>query len=59
MPDSTKVGQGLQRETDKAQSVDWTYNGIKLILVDTPGFDSAREDDEENLGAIATYLRTE
>ncbi|KIM50948.1 hypothetical protein SCLCIDRAFT_68495, partial [Scleroderma citrinum Foug A] len=60
VPDSTKVGQGPQRETDKAQSVVWTSDDrIKVILVDTPGFDDARETDEDNLETIATYLKTE
>lgn len=60
MPGSTKVGQGLKRETVKAQSVGWTSgHGIKVILVDTPGFDAAREADEENLGTIATHLQTQ
>jgi len=50
---STKVGQ---RKTERVQHIVWTNNGIKVILVDTPGFDAVRESDEQNLEKIATYL---
>jgi len=30
--------------------------GYRLVLVDTPGFDAAYEDDQHNLDQVATWL---
>lgn len=54
-----RVGHSLQSETSRVQPIELDFNkGIRLRLVDTPGFDDSREGitDFEVLSMIATFL---
>ncbi|KAI6147923.1 P-loop containing nucleoside triphosphate hydrolase protein [Pisolithus tinctorius] len=56
------VGHSLESETSKIQPIQWVNNdGVKIKLVDTPGFDDSREGltDTDVLKMIATFLEKE
>ncbi|KAL4064015.1 hypothetical protein J3A83DRAFT_667588 [Scleroderma citrinum] len=57
-----KVGHSIQSETSEIQSISWvTENGIRVKIVDTPGFDDSRPgmNDVQVLKMIATFLINE
>ncbi|KAI5993739.1 hypothetical protein F5J12DRAFT_726660 [Pisolithus orientalis] len=56
------VGHSLESETSEIQPIQWVNNdGVKIKLVDTPGFDDSREGltDTDVLKMIATFLEKE
>ncbi|KAI6123083.1 P-loop containing nucleoside triphosphate hydrolase protein [Pisolithus croceorrhizus] len=59
---SVRVGNSLQSETTKVQPIGWVNNdGVKIKLVDTPGFDDSRKGmtDTKVLKMIAGFLEKE
>ncbi|KAI5982160.1 P-loop containing nucleoside triphosphate hydrolase protein [Pisolithus marmoratus] len=57
-----QVGHSLESETSQIQSIEWVNkDGVKIKLVDTPGFDDSREGvtDTDILEMIATFLAHE
>lgn len=59
---SVQVGHSLQSETSEVQPIRWVNNdGVKIKLVDTPGFDDSRDGvtDTDVLKMIAHFLEKE
>jgi len=52
-----KVGDDLDSCTSAIQeSEEFVLDGRRIVLVDTPGFDDARETDTDVLKSIAAFL---
>lgn len=52
-----KVGDGLESCTAEVQiSPPFEFDGRKVALIDTPGFDDSSMSDADVLKMIATYL---
>ncbi|KAI6118080.1 P-loop containing nucleoside triphosphate hydrolase protein [Pisolithus sp. B1] len=59
---NVRVGHSLQSETSEVQPIGWVNNdGVKIKLVDTPGFDDSRDGvtDTDVLKMIANFLENE
>lgn len=56
---SLKVGKNLQSCTPDVQVADeFTIDGRRVLLVDTPGFDDTTQSDTAILKEIAAFLTT-
>ena len=54
-----RVGVGLESCTTGVQLGDeFTLDGRKVILIDTPGFDHSNKSDTDILNLIAAFLAT-
>ncbi|KAI6030302.1 P-loop containing nucleoside triphosphate hydrolase protein [Pisolithus marmoratus] len=57
-----QVGHSLESETSEVQPIEWVNeDGVKIKLVDTPGFDDSRQglNDTDVLKMIASFLEEE
>jgi hypothetical protein len=52
------VGSGLKSCTDNVQTVDFTLDGRRVVLIDTPGFDDTTLSDTDVLNMIAAFLES-
>ena len=56
---SLRVGMNLGSCTDEVQLADeFTLDGRRLVLIDTPGFDDTTKSDTDVLKMIADFLAT-
>ncbi|PUU74174.1 hypothetical protein B9Z19DRAFT_1033626 [Tuber borchii] len=53
-----KVSRGLYSYTSKVQSYSFEYEGAKITLVDTPGFNDTEKSDTEILQEITAWTTT-
>lgn len=54
--DEIEIGHGLQSCTTKVGVYYFKYRGVRIFLVDTPGFDDTTRSDSEVLKDIAFWL---
>ncbi|KAG9225277.1 hypothetical protein CCMSSC00406_0009955 [Pleurotus cornucopiae] len=52
------VGHALNSSSKEVQAVEIDYQGQRVVLVDTPGFDDTDMSDTEVLNIIANWLKT-
>ncbi|KAK3380779.1 P-loop containing nucleoside triphosphate hydrolase protein [Podospora didyma] len=52
-----KIGDTLSSETDCVCSYNFTHEGVKYVLVDTPGYDDSSRPDSEITNSILTWCR--
>ncbi|KXH64061.1 kinesin light chain [Colletotrichum salicis] len=52
-----RIGHGLESCTQDIETVDFSLDGHKVTLVDTPGFDDSERSDTEILRLIAAWLQ--
>ena len=56
---SLRVGMNLESCTDEVQLADeFTIDGRRVVLIDTPGFDDTTKSDTDILRMIADFLAT-
>ena len=56
---SLRVGMGLESSTTEVQLTDeFTVDGRRVSLVDTPGFDDTSKSDTDILKIIAAFFST-
>jgi len=56
---SLRVGMNLESCTDEDQLADeFTIDGRRVVLIDTPGFDDTTKSDTDILRMIADFLAT-
>ena len=56
---SLRIGLGLESSTTEVQLTDeFSLDGRKVILIDTPGFDDTFKSDTDILEMIAAFLAT-
>ena len=54
-----RIGMGLESCTDEVRRVDeFTLDGRRVILIDTPGFDDTSKSDVDIMRMIAVFLAT-
>ena len=54
--DVAKVGHSMESETSKITELRLTVEGVPFILVDTPGLNDSRVEDDENLKNLKDIL---